>query len=531
MKKFSVVQNLSISQKLLLTFSIVVTFLFIQFFSSFYFEKQLTDGLTKTYNLQNLSSLLQESIESIEKLSETFESTNNFRVIKVNQKIFETRYLVTKNILGKVKQNMPERNELLTLYNQALESLKMINNLSSNFFSKLSQSQNTTLEETQEQILLIEHFKLQAIEALGKIRLKIQDETKTSFEETYSRRNIPILIGTFLTIILIALMILIGHSLTEQITSPINNLIEATQYLAKGDLTKRAKVISNDEIGTLTHYFNKMVEDLFLATEKEKELAAEQARRVEEEKRRSELEKAYDKLKKTQNQLIQAEKLSSIGQLAAGMAHELNSPITGLLNLLAIYKAQTKSDSKEYEDINDMLQATEYMAKIITNLTTFSRQPKGELTEINLNEVIETTLSFAAFHLTKNGIKITKNYSSNLFKILGEKEPLQQVVLNIITNARDAMPNGGEFIINTINLIDTNEVMLEFIDIGEGIKEEDMTKIFDPFFTTKQAGKGTGLGLFVTSGIVQNYKGRILVDSKISKGTKFTIIFPAIVKR
>lgn len=525
------IQNFSISQKLLLTFSIVIFFLFIEFLGSFYFEKQIIDGLTKTYDLQNLTFVLQESIEGIENLSGAFQSTKDQRVVRVNQRIFETRYLATKDLLSKVEHNISERNELLALYNQVLESFKQIGELSNDFFSKLIQKQSNIPileEEVQEQLLLIEHFKLQSIETLGKIRLKIQDETRSSFEETYSQRNVPILIGVFLTATLTILIIIISYSLSRQIINPINNLIEATQVIARGDLTKRATVISNDEIGVLTQHFNKMTHDLFLATEKEKELAREQARRSVEQKRRAELEKAYEELKKTQNQLVQAEKLSSIGQLAAGVAHELNSPITGLLNLLTIYKSQAKDGTKEYEDVNDMLEATIYMASIVTNLTAFSRQPKGELTEINLNEVIETTLSFAAFHLTKNKIKIIKNYSSNLFKILGEKEPLQQVVLNLITNARDAMLNGGEFVINTQNLTDTNEVMLEFIDSGEGIKEEDMTKIFDPFFTTKSTGKGTGLGLFVTSGIVQNYKGRILVTSTIGKGTKFTLFFPGL---
>lgn len=526
------IQNLSISRKLLLTFSIVIFFLFIEFLGNFYFEKQVIDGLTKTYDLQNFTFLLQESIEGIENLSGTLQSIKNQRVVRVNQRIFQTRYLATKDLLSKVGHNISERNELLILYNQVSGSFKKIGELSNDFFLKLIQKEGNipiSEEEIQEQLLLIEHYRLQSIEILGKIRLKIQDEGRNSFEETYSRRNFPILISILLTAALAILVIIISYSLSRQIINPINNLIEATQVIAKGDLTKRAKVISNDEIGVLTEHFNKMTHDLLLATEKEKELAREQARRAVEEKRRAELETAYEALKKTQNQLVQAEKLSGIGQLAAGMAHELNSPLTGLLNLLTIYKSQVKEGSPEYEDVKDMLEATIYMASIVTNLTTFSRQPKGELFEIDLNEVVETTLSFAAFHLTKSNIKITKDYSSNLLKILGEKEPLQQVVLNIITNAKDAMPNGGEFVINSRNLNNTNEVMLEFIDSGEGIKEEDMTKIFDPFFTTKPAGKGTGLGLFVTSGIVQNYKGRILVTSTIGKGTKFTLIFPAII--
>lgn len=527
----TIVQNSSISQKLLLAFSIVIFFLFIEFLGSFYFEKQIIDGLTKTYHLQNLTFLLQESIEGIENLSKTLQSTNNQRVVSVNQKIFKTRYLVTKDLISKVGHNISERNELLTLYNQVLESFEQIGELSNDFFSKAIQKQNnipTLEEEIQERLLLIEHFKLQSIETLGKIRLKIQDETRSSFEEIYSRRNVPIFIGIFLTIALTIIVIIISYSLSRQIINPINNLIEATQVIAKGDLTKRAPVISNDEIGILTQHFNNMTHDLFLATEKEKELAAEQARRAIEQKRRAELEKAYEELQKTQNQLVQAEKLSSIGQLAAGVAHELNSPITGLLNLLSIYKDQAKEGSKEHEDISDMLQATEYMSKIVTNLTAFSRQPKRELIKIDFNEIIESTLSFASFHLIKNGVTITKNYSRDLLKILGEKEPLQQVVLNLITNARDAMPSGGEFVISTSNSKNGNYIMLEFVDSGAGIKEEVMSKIFDPFFTTKEPGKGTGLGLFVIRGIIENHKGKITVESKIGKGTKFTILFPTI---
>ena len=244
--------------------------------------------------------------------------------------------------------------------------------------------------------------------------------------------------------------------------------------------------------------------------------------------KQNELLKTIEELKSTRIQLIQAEKLSTIGLLTSGIAHELNSPLTGLLNMLELHKKNIKENTQEYEDINDMLKAVHFMADIVENLTVFSRKSKeDEFAEVNLNDVIKSTLSFSVFHLIKNNVEILENYSNDLQNIRGEQGQLQQVVLNIITNSRDVMPNGGKFIINTRNSLDRKKVIVEFIDSGTGIKKEDLHNVFEPFFTTKAPGKGTGLGLHISREIIKNHHGEISIESEEDKGAKVSLIFPS----
>lgn len=226
--------------------------------------------------------------------------------------------------------------------------------------------------------------------------------------------------------------------------------------------------------------------------------------------------------------LSQSAKLSSIGLLGAEIAHELNSPLTGILGFLRLRKDETKEGTSEYEKLNVMVEAAEHMAKIISELTIFSRTPKEEFKELNLNDVINSTLNFSSHILTKNDIKINKKLENDLLRIKGDKGQLQQVVLNMITNAKDAIEKDGELIIKTYNSNDNKNVFMEFKDNGKGIEKENLEKIFDPFFTTKLQEEGTGLGLFVSKGIVKAHFGKITVESEIGKGTKFTLSFPAV---
>jgi PAS domain S-box-containing protein len=235
-------------------------------------------------------------------------------------------------------------------------------------------------------------------------------------------------------------------------------------------------------------------------------------------------EKTED-LKKSQAQLIQSEKLSAMGRLAAGLAHELNSPLAGLLPLLEKYKGQARAETREFREMAMMCKAAEHMARIIRDFGAFSRMREGVFEKLSLNDIIENTLSFSAGHLKKNSIQIIKEYADDLPEILGDKTELQQVVLNMITNAKDAIHDGGKVILKT-GVSKDNKVIMECIDNGRGIEKDSLSKIFDPFFTTKKAGEGVGLGLSLSYGIVKKHKGEILVESEPGKGTRFTVSFP-----
>jgi polar amino acid transport system substrate-binding protein len=235
-----------------------------------------------------------------------------------------------------------------------------------------------------------------------------------------------------------------------------------------------------------------------------------------------------EELVKSQNLLIQAEKLSAMGQMAGGLAHELNSPLAGLVPMLEIHRKRAKEGSSEHNELTLMIKAADHMAKIIKDFGLFSRESKSEFRTLSLNEVIEDTLSFSAVRLKQKGIKVKEDLSARLPLIHGEKTELQQVVLNMITNARDAMNEGGKLNIKTDVSEDKSKVTMEFIDDGAGINKENLNRIFDPFFTTKKEGEGTGLGLSVSYGLIKKHNGVITVESKPGQGTKFLISLPAI---
>ncbi len=239
--------------------------------------------------------------------------------------------------------------------------------------------------------------------------------------------------------------------------------------------------------------------------------------------------KSQSKEKELRAQLLQAEKLSSIGLLAAGLAHELNNPLTGILSLIRTYRKGKNVASSEYEHFTDMLEAAEHMAKIIEDLNYFSSVSEGDFVELNWNTVVEATLSFSVHQFIRDNIKVKKIYTEKLPEIKGDKAQLQQVVLNLLTNARDAMEEtGGEVTIITRHDTQRDAVVLEVIDTGTGIAIENMPKIFDPFFTTKVLGKGIGLGLSVSHGIVKAHRGEIEVESSPQSGTKFSIFLPVV---
>jgi PAS domain S-box-containing protein len=234
-----------------------------------------------------------------------------------------------------------------------------------------------------------------------------------------------------------------------------------------------------------------------------------------------------EELVKSQNRLIETVKLSAMGQIAGGLAHELNSPLAGIIPMIERYLKKANKGSDEHNEFTLMLKAADHMAKVVKDFGVFSRKSKSEFKMLSLNEVIEDTLSFSAVRLRQKGIKVKKELSARPPLIRGDKTELQQVVLNMLSNAFYALPEGGRFIIRT-DISEDNKAVMEFIDNGIGIEKENIDKIFEPFFTTKQEGEGTGLGLSVTYGIIVKHGGEISVESEPWKGTKFTIILPAV---
>ncbi|MBC7900024.1 MAG: histidine kinase, partial [Saprospiraceae bacterium] len=223
----------------------------------------------------------------------------------------------------------------------------------------------------------------------------------------------------------------------------------------------------------------------------------------------------------------QSEKLSSIGLLAAGVAHEVNTPLTGVSSYTQMLLGMIPETDPKHALLQKMQRQTDRATNIVGNLLNFSRTGNAiESAELDINKLLDDTLQLLEPQLRQSNITIVKNYTKKPPKIFANGGKLQQVFTNLILNARDAMYDGGEITLRT-GVNESGDVSIEVADTGEGISAENLNKIFDPFFTTKGVGNGTGLGLAVSYGIIQEHAGTIEVHSENGNGTAFRLVFPA----
>lgn len=229
---------------------------------------------------------------------------------------------------------------------------------------------------------------------------------------------------------------------------------------------------------------------------------------------------------KLEETLQQSEKLSSIGLLAAGVAHEVNTPLTGVSSYTQMLLGMIPETDPKHALLKKVQKQTERASNIAGNLLNFSRAGNSaDFTEIDINKLLEDTLQLLEPQIRKSEIEIVKDYAEIPPKIFGNAGKLQQVFTNLILNARDAMIGSGQITLQT-SYQNEDEVVIEVADTGQGIAPEDLKKIYDPFFTTKGVGSGTGLGLAVSYGIVQEHAGSIEAKSELGNGTTFRLVFP-----
>jgi two-component system NtrC family sensor kinase len=297
----------------------------------------------------------------------------------------------------------------------------------------------------------------------------------------------------------VILSIVVANFLSDSIVKPVSNLVAVSRAISRGDFSARLETQSANEIGKLETTFNLMASSL-------------QGR--DEEIRRL-----------NRQHLMRSEKLASIGRLAAGVAHEINNPLTSVLTFSSLLLKKAEDGQKDKLEI--IVKETTRCREIVRNLLNFARQGEPKKQECSINQVVESALSLA-----KNQLKVTEN-SITVKKELGELPLLRldpnqmlEVFINIIINAVDAMAEGGELGIKTGLTEDAKAIEIKISDTGYGIAKENLEKVFDPFFTTKEVGKGTGLGLAVTYGIIDGHNGSIDVESEVGKGTMFLIRLP-----
>jgi two-component system NtrC family sensor kinase len=225
-----------------------------------------------------------------------------------------------------------------------------------------------------------------------------------------------------------------------------------------------------------------------------------------------------------ERRLVQADKLSSIGLLAAGVAHEVNTPLAVISTYAQMLAKQISGDEQKAPLLEKIARQTFRASEIVNSLLSFSRTSPTEFVSVDLNKIARETLALVEHQLTKAHVTATLDLDEKLPRIKGSPGKLQQVLLNLFLNARDAMERGGVLALKTWAL--DGHVLVTVADSGAGIARENLEKIFDPFFTTKGARKGTGLGLSVSYGIVREHGGNIEVQSEIGEGTRFELSFP-----
>lgn len=326
---------------------------------------------------------------------------------------------------------------------------------------------------------------------LGTVRLGVK------LSPTQKQIKNIMLIFLFMVVLFLAAGIIGALIVARLITRPIYKIVEVAENLDIKKSPLKVKPTARDEIGYLTVKFNQLIHRLH---------------------------GMYLQLQKSQQMLIQTEKMAALGVMASGIAHEINNPLTGLQNSIRrILNAPTNQQQiQRYKPL--IKHSLEHIADVIQNLLWFAHQNEELKELVSLSECIDRALILVAYRLEKNRITVKKENVKEQSLIKGNAQHLQQVILNIIINSIDAMPDCGTLTFQCSKI--ENQLQLKISDTGCGISLENLEKIFDPFFTTKPVGKGTGLGLSVSYQIIQTHGGRIFCNSSLNKGTTFTILLP-----
>jgi two-component system NtrC family sensor kinase len=334
---------------------------------------------------------------------------------------------------------------------------------------------------------------------LGYLLLSSYEEPLAVLQSTKQMLWAVSLLGMLLSTALVCIAV-------RKVTQPLRQLRSSAEAVGRGDFSKVVEVNSKDECGELAAVFNQMIERLKTS--------------------RGQLEKTVETLKSTQNQLIQSEKLSGIGEFVAGVAHELNNPLTSVMGFSELLQ-QSTLDEQHRRYLDMIFKSAKRCQKIVASLLSFARKHQPERKVLNVNGVVESAIEIVAYQLRTSNIEVTTDLDANLPATLVDPHQMQQVFLNIISNARQAMEghtSKGRIRISTQAV--GGRVRIIFQDNGPGISEENLTKLFVPFFTTKEVGKGTGLGLSLCYGMVTEHGGTITPQSKPGEGATFIIDLP-----
>ena len=322
-------------------------------------------------------------------------------------------------------------------------------------------------------------------QVVGSLYVGAREAVFQALVDTFQNRVILIALVSILVAAVIAIPI------AHLITRPIEMMVDATQRLAEGDMTVRVQAQGNGELAVLGQSFNSMVETL----------------------------------NHTQQELLHKEKLASMGQLAAGVAHELNNPLGTILLFSDAMSNELPKDSPHSKDVEMIVSEALRCKRIVADLLNFSRQQVVLARDIDIQGLLDHVIDEVSYQDAFEGVTIVRNYQLDQRTIQADPVQLQQVFINLLNNAAEAIKGKGTITLTTRQM-DNKRIEIEVSDTGVGIPEENINKIFTPFFTTKLVGKGTGLGLSIIYGIIKMHRGQITVQSEVGKGTTFTVTLP-----
>lgn len=284
---------------------------------------------------------------------------------------------------------------------------------------------------------------------------------------------------------------IIAVPIARFIMRPLDALVRANRRLADGDMTVRVEVAGKGELAMLSRSFNTMAETLY----------------------------------QTQQELLHKEKLASMGQLAAGVAHEINNPLGTILLFADMLSNEAAENDPRREDLKMIINETIRCRRIVADLLNFARQQEVLAQECDINDILEQVIDGVSHQPSFKSVEIASHFQSGLPLIQADQAQLMQVFVNLLNNAAEAMPGGGTITIST-RRVDSQRIEIKVSDTGCGMTEENLAKLFTPFFTTKAVGKGTGLGLSIVYGIIKMHRGQITVNSQVGQGTTFTVTLP-----
>ncbi len=300
------------------------------------------------------------------------------------------------------------------------------------------------------------------------------------------------------TMFLLAVGFVIILLLSRRFIAPITQLASIMETTHGDYLNVKVDVKGYDELAVLGERFNSMMERI---------------------------RQANEELRKTQEKMVQSEKLASIGILAAGVAHEINNPLGALLNSHYLLKQSIDDPALREKYLNFISEGLARIEGIVSKLLWMARKGEHKPVNLNIRDGINDVYSFVEYKFRKGKIQFINEISDDL-SVFIDPHDFQQVMLNLFINAIHAMREGGSLKVRSYR--EDSQVKIEIMDTGNGIARENLSRIFDPFFTTKPPGEGTGLGLWLSYGIIRNYNGEIYVESEAGKGSRFTLAFPAI---